>query len=199
MVVNGRAGPLNDLQAEFLGSANQAARRASRMVDDFVFIMQGGRSPDIRPAPVSLLDRVHACCWELSHIEGHQDLHVVTKSEEDPTMISGDTDRIDQILLNLLENACRHGASDRPVEVVVRRDGSDVLFSVTNAIENLNGLDPASWFVPFYRGDDVKTSGLGLGMSVANWLVQAHGGSIFVDLGETAVTVEARFPGLTDE
>ena len=94
-------------------------------------------------------------------------------------MIRGDSVLLGQVLFNILDNANKYGG-DEPINVYVRRDGDDVVLSVTDLGK---GIPPANLdriFEKFYRSGkpDGRSPGTGLGLSIAKGFVEAMGGSV---------------------
>jgi signal transduction histidine kinase len=106
-----------------------------------------------------------------------------------------DGGRLAQVLSNLLGNALQHGDVDRPVDVVARGDGADVVLAVHNAGPPIPKAALSDIFEPMVRHvRDARRapSGLGLGLYIAKELVTAHGGKIGVTstaAGGTTFTV----------
>jgi len=92
--------------------------------------------------------------------------------------ISVDAHLIEQALVALLSNAVAHGASDVPIEVSARRDDSMLVFSVADHGPGLVAGEENKVFEKFYRRLGVLPGGLGLGLSIARQLVEAHSGQI---------------------
>lgn len=99
-----------------------------------------------------------------------------------PAVVNGDSRRLEQVFLNLLGNALKFTPEGGLIHLTARLSGEyvDVSLSDTGA-----GIDPA--FVPHvferFRQDNTQASqqgGVGLGLSIAKELVEAHGGSIAV-------------------
>ncbi len=95
-----------------------------------------------------------------------------------------DLDRLSQVLANLLDNAFKHGPSDRPVRLTTQEQGEDkVLFEVHNhGLPIPEELLPQI-FEPFRRGEstgELTRTSLGLGLYIAQDIVRAHGGSLSV-------------------
>jgi signal transduction histidine kinase len=94
-----------------------------------------------------------------------------------------DAQRISQVLLNLLENAVAHTAKGDRIEVGARQQNSWVEISVTDTGEGIPPEDLPNVFERFYRVDKSRaraTGGRGLGLTIAKYLVEAHGGRIEV-------------------
>jgi signal transduction histidine kinase len=95
--------------------------------------------------------------------------------------VSGDRDRIKQVLLNLLSNACRYSKEGSAVTVTAH--GKDDSIEVSVADEGV-GIEPGDLprlfgrFERLHRASLPKVKGTGLGLYIAKQIVEAHGGSI---------------------
>jgi len=85
---------------------------------------------------------------------------------------------IQQALNALLSNAAAHGGSNKPIEVIAARDGSMLTISVADRGSGLAPGEENKVFEKFYRGPRTRPGGIGLGLSIARQLVEAHGGEI---------------------
>jgi two-component system, OmpR family, sensor histidine kinase KdpD len=92
--------------------------------------------------------------------------------------ISVDSRLIQQALGSLLSNAVAHGKSKEPIEVNAARDDSILVISVADHGPGLAPGEEKKVFEKFYRGPRTRPGGLGLGLSIARQLVEAHGGEI---------------------
>jgi two-component system, OmpR family, sensor histidine kinase KdpD len=92
--------------------------------------------------------------------------------------ISVDARLIQQALNALLSNAAAHGGSNKPIEVSARRDGAALVISVADRGPGLALGEENKVFEKFYRGPRTRPGGIGLGLSIARQLVEAHGGQI---------------------
>ena len=96
-----------------------------------------------------------------------------------------DADRIGQVLLNLLSNACKYSPKGCPITVTLQQVGSEVTIAVRDRGVGIPPEELEHIFDEYYRVADVKgapgsQSGLGLGLSIANKLVERHDGHIDV-------------------
>jgi signal transduction histidine kinase len=100
--------------------------------------------------------------------------------EEDANI---DPQRIREVLANLLSNALRYTPPEGVIKVNLVETGSGVERNVTISIEfNGRGIEPTILphvFERFYKSSD--SGGMGLGLSIAKYLVEAHGGKIWAE------------------
>ena len=107
-----------------------------------------------------------------------------------------------RVIDNLLENAHKY-SPDRgtSIDLTVGRDGDRVCFVVKDRGIGISGEDLPRVFTPFFRGDRSRsreTGGVGLGLTLAKRIVEAHAGTIDVtsEVG-AGTTVRVRIPTLT--
>lgn len=113
-------------------------------------------------------------------------------------LILGDSVLLSQVLFNLLDNAVKYGG-DEPINVYARRDGKDVLISVTDLGRGIPADDLDRIFEKFYRRGkpDGRAPGTGLGLSIARGFVEAMGGRIHAEspaLKKRGTRIVMRFP-----
>ncbi len=101
--------------------------------------------------------------------------------------VSADSDRLAQVLRNLLANALRHAAPGGHVQVVAQTLGDGVRISVADDGPGIPAADLPHVFDRFWRGDPARSrdsGGSGLGLAITRHLVEAQGGQIGVESGE---------------
>ena len=120
----------------------------------------------------------------------------------DMPLIRGDSVLIGQVLFNLLDNAVKYGGEE-PINVYARRDGRDVLISVTDQGKGIPPEDLDRIFEKFYRRGkpDGRAPGTGLGLSIARGFVEAMGGKIHAEspaLKKRGTRIVMRFPASSE-
>lgn len=108
-----------------------------------------------------------------------------------------DAARVSQIFANLLGNALHHGAAGRPVRVRAGRGNARLWLTVSNEGAPIPDPVRARLFQPFSRksGDRGSSSGLGLGLYIAQQLALAHGGSLSVQSDADGTCFRLDIPG----
>jgi two-component system sensor histidine kinase KdpD len=160
----------------------QAVQRLTRSVDHLL---------DATRLESGLLQPVREWCdpgellREAIGLAGLKDEAVKISIAKDLPTVWVDAPLMQQALGALLSNAAAHAKSDQPIDVSVARDDSMLVFSVADHGPGLASGEENKVFEKFYRGPGTRPGGLGLGLSIARQLVEAHGGQIVAQNRET--------------
>jgi two-component system OmpR family sensor kinase len=112
-----------------------------------------------------------------------QEVGLITQIPTDLPTVQADPDRMAQVLRNLLVNALRHTPSGGSITVSAAPAKDAVEIAVADTGEGIAGEDLSHVFERFWRADPARTrtGGSGLGLSVAQSLVEAQGGRIWAE------------------
>ena len=113
---------------------------------------------------------------------------------EDGLAVRGFPDRLRQLAGILLDNAQKYAAPRGWAKVCLRREGRWLLLSVSNAGEPIPQGMLEEIFKRFRRGEPSGTEGCGLGLSIAQGIVQTHRGRIWAESGDGVNTFHVRLP-----
>lgn len=117
-------------------------------------------------------------------------IEVDVQFDADHRYVSGDANRINQVISNFVDNALKFMHEGGTLTVGTRLDGRNVLFSVRNDGEPIAEKDLPHIFERFYKADKAHTSGMGtgLGLAICQMIVKEHGSRITVHSvpGDTA-------------
>jgi two-component system sensor histidine kinase KdpD len=153
----------------------EAVRRLTRTVDHLL---------DATRLESGLLQPVREWCdpgellREAVALAGLKEHAVKISVAKDLPVVFVDAHLIEQALAALLSNAAAHGISNQRIEASVARDDSTLVFSVADHGPGLALGEENKVFEKFYRGPGTPAGGLGLGLSIARQLVEAHSGQI---------------------
>lgn len=155
------------------------SERLSRMVEDLLVI------PDIEGAklnlilePVNLIDTLNDAVFSTKH---KVERKIELKIEDGISSVIADTDRLEQVFVNLIENAYKYSYDDTPVSVEVSQEKSFAVIKISNACDYIPPEKLNKLFGKFIRIDDKTTRttrGTGLGLFIVKGLVLAMNGSI---------------------
>jgi len=111
--------------------------------------------------------------------------------DDDSKTVTGDRDRLEQVLGNLLENAVKYSPDGSEIFVNVEERNDTVVTSVCDRGIGIPTDELAQVFERFHRGRHVSSTnygGLGLGLYITKQIVERHGGSIWVESKEGSGT-----------
>jgi CheY-like chemotaxis protein len=183
-----------------LETIERNARAQARLVDDLLDmsrIISGKVRLEVQAIdPASFVEAALETVGPAAQVK-----NIVLGKSLDPGAgaITGDPNRLQQVMWNLLSNAVKFTPAGGRVEVALERSGGDIAIRVH---DSGIGIDPD--FLPFvfdrFRQADASTTrrhgGLGLGLSIARQLVELQGGTIEVDSAGAGqgTTFTLRFP-----
>jgi signal transduction histidine kinase len=106
----------------------------------------------------------------------------------DQAFVNGDRDRLKQVLINLAANAIQYTPSGGDVFLSLEKIGEQARIIVRDTGPGIPAEDLPHIFERFYRAEKSrtrgKTTGFGLGLSIAHWIIEQHGGKIEVESKE---------------
>ena len=130
-------------------------------------------------------------------LEAEQQERVIEKNIESGISIKGNAALLTELVSILADNALKYATEDKPIKFSLTKDGKGTVLTEENYAEGLERGSQAKLFDRFYRGDTSHNSekpGSGIGLSMAQSIVAAHGGEITAESpdGERLIT-SARF------
>lgn len=172
---------LGDHSVSIAARMLSSAKRMGRMIDDLLDLTRtrfGAAIPVLR-APIDL-DAI--CRQVVAEFEGLRPSGGLTFTPKGDLHGEWDSDRIAQVLSNLLRNAIQHGTPGAPIGLAAWAAGDEVVVEVHNAGPAVPPRVLATLFEPMVRHveDDRTNSGLGLGLYIAAQVMLAHGGTLAV-------------------
>lgn len=182
----------NDLTTseEYLDIALDQIDRMSRLILELLDVsrIETGRL-EIRREPIAwaafVRDVVHRHHTAVSDRRFHVDI------PENRRVITGDRDRLEQVLGNLLENAVKYSPEGSDIFVTVEDKGEQIETSVSDRGIGIPTDELGQVFERFHRGRQVSSTnygGLGLGLYITKQIVERHSGTIWVESKEGAGT-----------
>lgn len=172
--------------SEQMIALEEALQETARMADLVESLLTLARADegrfDIIREPVEL-DAVAREVLETALILGEHAGLTVTMPQADPCIVHGDRTRLRQLFLNLITNAIKYTPRGGEVELNLCASELEVTFSVRDTGIGITAIDLPNIFDRFYRADRVRSrlgerGGFGLGLSISQWIAQAHGGTL---------------------
>jgi two-component system phosphate regulon sensor histidine kinase PhoR len=178
-----------EVSVKFLQTIDRNAERLKLLIEDLLTIseLESGRLR-LQLQPVALQPLVNKLCEDFKPRVSSRDVTLVNEVPE--LTVNADSDRVQQVLSNLVDNAIKYGShegtvtirgravEDGKIELCVADDGPGIPEDARERI-----------FERFYRVDKARSreqGGTGLGLSIVKHIVQSHGGKVWVesDLGK---------------
>lgn len=173
---------LSAAQRELLLSQVDEIERLARIVDGLTLLTKADTGQiKLNFLPVRLDELVRESVADAKILAQPQNIKV-SLTQCDETVVFGDQDRLRQLLLNLTDNAIKYNQSNGTISIrLLRLDSSRAELRIENTGAGVPREAQSHVFEPFFRGDRSHSSaieGCGLGLSIAQWIVKAHKGSI---------------------
>ena len=166
---------------ETLDLCLEEVKGLQNLQDAVLFLGRGARAEPARE-PVDLLALAEG---EVSRLRGgHAERQIALDAVPEPLVMTGDPSLLARLLGNLLDNAALHSTPGGAIRIALARSGQDAVVTVE---DDGPGVPPARReriFERFYRGPEASRRGVpgsGLGLPIARWLAELHGGSLTLD------------------
>jgi signal transduction histidine kinase len=210
-------------RTEAIVEAEEEAARMGRLVGDLLLLARAdaGEPTTLQREPVDLAELVGEV---VDRARPQADTRPISLTVQGRPMVLGDRDRLKQLLSNLVENAVRYTPRTGRIDVSVTDDaglkqttragrsrnardsGTAPDMAIVSVADSGIGISPVDLphvFERFYRADRARSralGGSGLGLSIARYIVQAHGGTIEVasDGINRGATFTVRLPPLRE-
>jgi len=187
ILMMGAAGALNENQSHFLEIVGGNIDRLNVLVNDLLDIsrIEAGKVV-LAPQPVDLRELAQDVIAEVSRRsqDEKKPMSLSLEAPKDLPRVYGDTERVRQILDNLVDNAFNYTPENGTIRVNLRAlNGAEVQVDVQDNGMGIAPDDQERVFERFYRGENplvLATPGTGLGLPIVRQLVQMHKGRIWM-------------------
>lgn len=166
----------DDQKKMMLEQVNHDADRVTRLITELLDISRLETGRLVLRRQMIDLGSLAATVVEKVTME-YPDLDATLAFPEGMPSVYADPDKVEQVLTNLIENACKY-ATPKGLQVVATVDGRDAAVAVTDAGEGIAADALPRVFEKFFRKAEGKPTGSGLGLWISRGLVEAHGGRL---------------------
>ena len=180
---------------ERLASQLDEIQRLTKIVDGLTLLTKADAGQITLKSETIALDEIVRDVFADAQILAKPANISVTLPACEPAAIRGDRHRLRQLLLNLADNAIKYNQPGGTVEISLRASGSIAELKIANTGKGVSPEVLPHVFDRFFRGDashNTAVDGCGLGLSIAQWIVSAHNGTVKIEsepLKLTTVTV----------
>jgi PAS domain S-box-containing protein len=183
----------NEERLEMLTDAEREASRLSRLIADLLAVARGDAAQDTEFVPLRLDKLIAESLRVIQHYATH---HQLECSQLPQVTVMGNSDRLKQLVLVLLENAIKYSGESKAIQLSMQLEHQKAILKVTDQGLGIAPEDLKRVFERFYRVDQSRTpgsdpGGTGLGLSIAKLIAEAHGGSVWLesDLGSGTTAI----------
>jgi two-component system CheB/CheR fusion protein len=185
-LISYKKGELPPPVKQYIDKAIVALNKLQNLVNDLLDVskINAGRL-EYSMEPVNLTELLKSCIDSAKHVfpsfEFINDL-------DGEVMVNGNAERLEQVVMNLINNAVKYSPTSRTVIIKVSKNDSSVRVYVTDFGIGLTDKQQERIFERFYRVEDKKymSSGLGMGLYISHEIIKHHNGKIGVqsELGQ---------------
>lgn len=185
LVLGGIAGDLPAEAKELLSIAQNNTDRLIRLINDILDIsrIEAGKM-EIKRGPLPIAEAIGRAVREMEGFANQRSIETVTEIAPNLPRVLADSDRLLQVLVNLLSNGIKFSEPGSRVDVRARQDGEFVQVQVQDRGPGIPPDQVARIFEKFHRIDNAstrRTGGTGLGLAICKAIVEEHGGQIWVE------------------
>ncbi len=178
-------GELTEQQSESLRIVQAKTTTLVRLVKDITTLEMGDRSLEI--GEVRLTEIVHLSVLAAQQTASRRGITIEMQAPDGFPTIQADSDRISQVLDNLIGNAIKYASSNSKIVVRLAAQANDVIVSVTDQGEGIPTSELEHIFERFYQVHRASTyhyGGLGLGLAIVKRIIEMHTGKVWVESEE---------------
>lgn len=189
-----RAGPLNDMQKEFVGRVQASVANITSLIGDLLDLGRLEAGLDLTLAPCQPDEILLELVEELQPNIQAKHLKLSLDMPEESVNVTGDRNRLHQAFSNLIGNAIKYTPEGGRISLRAKAQDGQIIIQVSDTGIGIAPADQPYVFDKFFRAENATESheGTGLGLSIVKSVVERHHGRIWVtsELGKgTTFTV----------
>jgi len=183
-VMDGDTGPVNEEQVELLSQVVMSAKHLLNLINDVLDMskIEAGALNLFIEDDINLNALLKNAVGTGQALLADKSVSLSTEIDDELPLIRGDRQRILQIILNIVSNACKF-TEQGEIKVIARRDKDEIVVVVDDTGPGIKLEDQAMVFEAFKQTQTGlrQGSGTGLGMPIARSLAEAHGGRLWLE------------------
>jgi PAS domain S-box-containing protein len=173
-----------DKLKELIGKSTASIEKLNRLITDLLDVskIQAGKV-SLNKSLFDFDSMVKGC---IENVQAGKPTHTIHLRGERGIMYYGDESRIEQVFVNLLQNAIKYSPGAKEVNVYVSRVSDFVKVAVTDYGVGIRQEDHKKIFERFYRVESIQKMfpGIGIGLYVSEQIIHEHGGTLWVESEE---------------
>jgi signal transduction histidine kinase len=179
-------GAINDSNnaRRFLAIIKKHAQRLGNIIDDLLRLSELESGGGIEMAEMDLKGLIDEIVMGLGHALAVKQQTLSAEASSGDFIIRGDKDKLEQVFVNLVDNAIKYTKEGGRIKVLLTKAGDSVIVTVEDNGIGIPTEDIERVFERFYRVDKAHSrelGGTGLGLSIAKHIVLVHNGKIRIE------------------
>ncbi len=189
-----RAGPINDLQRDFIHRVQSSVHSITALVNDLLNLGRIESGFDTRKETISINSIVDSSLEMFSEKIKSKKIQLTHNLPDKIPQLFGNPIQLRQMIDNLVDNGIKYTPEGGKLKLEIQVDGNQLILLVADSGCGIPSLDLPYIFDKFYRASNANADipGTGLGLSIVKSIVENHQGRIWVDSAQdkgTTVTV----------
>lgn len=169
--------PQPQLLEKMIGQANKSLQKLNRLVGDLLNTSRiASGKLELRKNLFHPVELARDCC---NHVRSEGKYEIVVGGDHTIELLA-DQQKIDQVLVNLVNNAVKYAPDSKTIHINVRQEDAFAKITVMDEGPGIAAEHLPHLFERYYRSDNHNTSGLGLGLYICAEIIRHHGGEIGV-------------------
>lgn len=173
----------------------RSVEQMRRLIDDLFDVarIESGQL-SVEPEPLDLACVIDEVCGAFEHQFREKQLVFTREIPDAMPFVLADRARIIQVLANVLGNAVKFAPDRASIGVQATINGGEIKVATWNSGSHVSVDDLPHLFDPFWQHDPRDQRGAGLGLAITKAIIEAHGGRVHAQSGDTGVTIEFTLP-----
>jgi signal transduction histidine kinase len=182
MLEQGFLGELQPKQRDYLRDILKSSQKLDALIGDLLDLtLLGSKSVTIEKQDSDIVPLLQDVLRDMQPAADAKSVALSLELDTDIRTVEMDRGRIQQALTKILENAVHYAPQNGRVELAAQSSDDEIILSVTDNGPGMSAEDQAQAFEVFQRGAGSKRSdGVGLGLSLVQHIMKAHGGRVLI-------------------
>jgi len=171
---------LNDESKRGIDIILKEARRLTKMVEELLeyTMLEGGRFT-LNVAQIDIAAELEDAIFTFRELLHQDELELDYRNDlHETVLISGDSNRLKQVFLNLFDNAIKYGREGKRIEIHIGTSDDDIVISIRDFGPGVAEDELENLKMKFYKGSNSKERGSGIGLAVCEEIIKYHGGQL---------------------
>lgn len=166
--------PDGNMRSKLAEQANRSLNKITRLIDELLNFSRAAEGQ------LRLQKSTFQIAAKIRESADMVNLYGLELQCDETLAVEADPDRIEQVLINLFNNALKYGPAGQTIRVKGELKDKEVMVSVTDEGPGLTPQQQAHVFERYYQGERLQNTGLGLGLYICAEIIKRHNGRIGV-------------------